>query len=136
MTTRLRGARRGGVLVDKDGTLIANVPFNVDPERITLLPGVATGLQRLTDAGFRTAVVSNQAGVALGRFTEDALRGVEARIDELLAPFDVHIAGYFWCMHAMSAECACRKPRFDEAADIVQRDARRHPESRHEVRPT
>jgi D-glycero-D-manno-heptose 1,7-bisphosphate phosphatase len=199
MRTRPRTVRRGGVLVDKDGTLIVNVPFNVDPERIALLPGVASGLQRLTDAGFRFAVVSNQAGVALGRFSEDALRGVEARIAELLAPFDVHIAGYYWCTHAISAGCDCRKPqpglllaaakacafeitqswmigdilddveagrragcrtilvdrgsetvwrlgpyrephalvtRFDEAADIVLRDARRHPESRHEVQPS
>src|SRR5690606_9015783 len=68
------------VFIDKDGTLIDNVPFNVDPERIRLAPGAADGLPKLEAAGYRLAVVSNQSGVARGLFPETALHVVEQRI--------------------------------------------------------
>ena len=73
-----------GIFLDKDGTLIHDVPYNVDPQRIALLPGVGSALRRLQDAGYLLFVVSNQPGVALGRFPSGALRHVEARLDELL----------------------------------------------------
>lgn len=106
------------VFLDKDGTLIHDVPYNVDPERVALLPGVGSALRRLQDAGYLLFVVSNQPGVALGRFPSGALRMVEARLDELLAPFGVVITAYAWCTHlpasvrsASALACTCRKPR-------------------------
>jgi D-glycero-D-manno-heptose 1,7-bisphosphate phosphatase len=54
------------VFLDKDGTLVENVPFNVDPERITLAPGAVEAVSRLAEQGYRILVVSNQPGVALG----------------------------------------------------------------------
>ena len=104
------------VFVDKDGTLVQDVPYNVDPERIALLPGVGDALRRLQDAGFLLFVVSNQPGVALGRFPASALNGVEARLDELLSPFGVMISAYCWCPHPPAGmrgaiACTCRKPR-------------------------
>src|SRR5215471_19007393 len=61
------------VFLDKDGMLVENVPYNIDPARIHLLPGAADGLQALHAAGFRVIVVSNQSGVARGFFGERAL---------------------------------------------------------------
>jgi D-glycero-D-manno-heptose 1,7-bisphosphate phosphatase len=106
------------VFLDKDGTLVPDLPYNVDAERIALLPGVGDGLRRLQDDGFLLFVVSNQPGVALGRFSANALNAVEARLDELLAPHGVVIAGYGWCTHPPAGvrnsgvvACTCRKPR-------------------------
>ena len=106
------------VFLDKDGTLIRNVPYNVDPAYIELLPNVGAGLRALHDAGFLLIVVSNQPGVAIGRFPQSALAHVEARIDELLTPFGVMIASYGWCTHHPAGmrvrgvvACTCRKPR-------------------------
>jgi D-glycero-D-manno-heptose 1,7-bisphosphate phosphatase len=106
------------VFLDKDGTLIRNVPYNVDPARVELLPRVAEGLRRLQDAGYVLVVVSNQPGVALNRFPASALAYVEARIDELLVPFGVLITAYGWCTHHPAGvrvrgvvACTCRKPR-------------------------
>lgn len=105
-----------GIFVDKDGTLVHDVPYNVDPERIALLPGVGDGLRALQDAGFLLFVVSNQPGVALRRFPVSALDAVEARLDELLAAFGVIVTAYCWCPHAPAGTrgaiaCTCRKPR-------------------------
>jgi len=106
------------VFLDKDGTLVHDVPYNVDPEQMALLPGVGSALRRLQDEGFLLFVVSNQPGVALGRFAAGALAVVEARLDELLAPHGVVISGYGWCTHhpagvrsANMLACTCRKPR-------------------------
>jgi histidinol-phosphate phosphatase family protein len=110
--------RARAVFLDKDGTLVHDVPYNVDPARIALLPGVGESLRRLQDAGFLLFVVSNQPGVALGRFPASALTVVEARIDDLLAGYGVVIGAYAWCTHAPAGArsastlaCTCRKPR-------------------------
>jgi D-glycero-D-manno-heptose 1,7-bisphosphate phosphatase len=106
------------VFLDKDGTLIDDVPYNVDPRRIELAQGAAEGAAMLSEAGYALVVVSNQSGVARGIFTEDALTAVEHRIRELLANFDVPLAGFYYCPHhplgsipRYAAQCSCRKPQ-------------------------
>ncbi len=105
------------VFLDKDGTLVEDVPYNVDPALIRLAPGAADGLPALAAAGYRLVVVSNQSGVARGYFAEAALAGVEARLRELLADCGVTPAGFYWCPHhpggsvaGYSVTCECRKP--------------------------
>jgi len=106
------------VFLDKDGTLITNVPYNVDPEQITLVSGAEDALVMLRTAGFDVAVVSNQPGVAFGQFSENALDAVQHRIAELLAPLGVRFRGLYYCPHhphgsvsRYAVECNCRKPR-------------------------
>lgn len=117
---------RRAVFLDKDGTLVENVTMNVDPERIRLTSGATDALRRLRDAGFRFAVVSNQAGVARGIFPESALTAVEARLTELLREHGIRLGGFFYCPHEPSAvveryrrTCDCRKP----APGLVHRAA-------------
>jgi histidinol-phosphate phosphatase family protein len=105
------------VFLDKDGTLVEDVPYNADPARVALAPGAADGLSALAAAGFRLAVVSNQSGVARGYFPESALAGVEARLRELLGDIGVSLAGFFYCPHhpkgivaEYAVACDCRKP--------------------------
>ena len=109
------GAR--AVFLDKDGTLIPNVPYNADPARITLSAGAGEALRRLQDGGYRLFVVSNQSGVARGFFPASALDGVEARLRALLAAEGAALDGVAWCPHhprgaipAYAVECDCRKP--------------------------
>jgi D-glycero-D-manno-heptose 1,7-bisphosphate phosphatase len=105
------------VFLDKDGTLIENVPYNVDPERIRLSAGAAEGLRRLHAAGYRLIVISNQSGVARGFFPEAALAAVEGKLRDLLAEVGVPLAGFYYCPHhpdgvvpGLAVACACRKP--------------------------
>lgn len=119
--------RQPAVFIDKDGTLIDDVPFNVDPDRMRLAPGAAEGLPLLAAAGYRLIVVSNQPGVALGMFTEDALFGVRERLAALLAAVGVPLDGFYYCPHDPAATvvryrryCQCRKP----APGLILRAAR------------
>ena len=95
------------VLFDRDGTLVHDVPFNGDPDLVQPVEGAVPALRRLRDAGVRVGVVTNQSGVARGLLDEDSVRRVNARVDELLGPFDVWMV----CPHDDADDCSCRKPR-------------------------
>lgn len=105
------------VFLDKDGTLIEDVPYNVDPARILLAPGAGEGLRLLAEAGFHLFVVSNQSGVAHGYFEGPALEAVTHRVNELLAAHGVRIEAFYFCPHhpegrvaEYARHCGCRKP--------------------------
>ncbi len=94
------------MFLDKDGTLVVNVPYNVDPARIVLARGAEHAVRRLSTHGFRVIVVSNQPGAALGIFPEEALKGVRAHLEKALPALD----GFYYCPHRPEAGCGCRKP--------------------------
>lgn len=110
-------ARRRAVFLDKDGTLIEDRPFVRPPSVVYLLPGVPEGLRRLHDAGFLLVVVTNQAGVAHGLFTEDDLRQVEDSVRRTFAAVEIPLSGFYYCPHhplgsvpRYAIRCRCRKP--------------------------
>jgi D-glycero-D-manno-heptose 1,7-bisphosphate phosphatase len=105
------------IFLDKDGTLIENEPYNVDPARVRLTAGAEGALRLLHAAGYGLVVVSNQSGVARGYFQEEELLPVRDRIAELLERAGVRLAGFYYCPHLPEApiaryahHCACRKP--------------------------
>ena len=75
---------RRAVFLDKDGTLVKDVPYNVDPAKIHLAPYALDALRLLQDNGYDLFLVTNQSGIALGYFTETDLHPVRYRIDQLL----------------------------------------------------
>lgn len=118
---------RRAVFLDKDGTLIENVPDNVDVERIRFARGAERAVPRLAAAGFAIAVVSNQPGVARGLFDEAAVAAVGHAMTNRLAALGVGLAGFYYCPHhpAGAVEryrrvCECRKP----APGLLERAAR------------
>lgn len=94
------------VLLDRDGTLVADVPYNDDPGRVEPMPGAREALRRLRDAGIPTAVVSNQSGIGRGLVSAEQVEAVNRRIEELLGP----LGPWLWCPHAPEEGCRCRKP--------------------------
>ncbi|MGN9840341.1 D-glycero-alpha-D-manno-heptose-1,7-bisphosphate 7-phosphatase [Nonomuraea sp. H19] len=98
--------RPGAVLFDRDGTLIRDVPYNGDPNRVEPMPGALEALARLRRADVPVAVVTNQSGVAKGLLSPDEMDQVNARVEELLGPFDA----WAICVHDDADGCTCRKP--------------------------
>ncbi|CAN5745046.1 HAD-IIIA family hydrolase [soil metagenome] len=96
----------GAVIFDRDGTLIEDIPYNGDPEKVRLRPGARVALERLRAARVPTAVVSNQSGVARGLITEGEVRAVNRRVEELLGP----LGPWLVCLHGPGDGCDCRKP--------------------------
>ncbi|MGH9263383.1 MAG: D-glycero-alpha-D-manno-heptose-1,7-bisphosphate 7-phosphatase [Acidimicrobiales bacterium] len=94
------------VLLDRDGTLVDDVPYNADPARVVPVPGAAQALARLRGAGVSLALVSNQSGVARGLMTLADVEAVNRRVEELLGP----LGPWLVCPHGPGDGCDCRKP--------------------------
>lgn len=110
--------RRAAVFLDKDGTLVEDVPYNVDPSRIRLTRGAGEAVRSLAAEGYRIVVISNQSGVARGFFAEAALTDVERHLRTLLAAEGVELDGFYYCPHHPQGKvaeyaiaCDCRKPQ-------------------------
>ena len=106
------------IFLDKDGTLVENVPYNVEPRHITLASGAGPALRLLARLDYRFYVVSNQDGIALGRFGEEAMERVHDRLSDLLFRESLSLDGFYYCPHHPHGEvaqyalaCDCRKPR-------------------------
>ena len=104
------------VLLDRDGTLIVDVPFNRDPARVQAMPGARAALDRLRSAGIPTALISNQSGIARGRLTHRDVERINASVERLVGP----LGPVFICAHDANAGCACRKP----APGLIEEAAR------------
>ncbi|HEV7822758.1 MAG TPA: HAD-IIIA family hydrolase [Burkholderiales bacterium] len=122
----MRDAGSGAVFLDKDGTILDDVPYNVDPARMRLAPGAHAALTILGSTRMPLIVVSNQAGVAHGRFAEAALQPVELKLARLFADRGARLAAFLYCPHHpdgsvpdYAVACDCRKP----AAGMLQRAA-------------
>lgn len=104
--------RHGAVFLDRDGTIIADTGYLHRPENVHLLPGAAAAIRRLNEAGWRVVVVSNQSGIARGRYAEQDYRAVEHRLAELLSAEQARIDASFLCPHhpQFTGPCECRKP--------------------------
>jgi HAD superfamily hydrolase (TIGR01662 family) len=98
--------RPRAVLFDRDGTLVVDVPYNGDPDKVVAMPTVAESLIMLRNTGVRIGVVTNQSGIGRGIVSEHDVDQVNRRIDRELGPFDV------WqiCPHVPEDNCQCRKP--------------------------
>lgn len=114
------------VFVDKDGTLVVDQPYNVDPARMCFTAGALDGLRLLHAHGFRIVVITNQPGLALGHFDLQALLRLRQALARRLARAGVPLTGFHACPHAPGpmAEpvCGCRKP----APGLLHQAARAH----------
>ncbi|HEY8881379.1 MAG TPA: HAD family hydrolase [Roseateles sp.] len=122
-----RAPLRPALFIDKDGTLIENVPYNADPLLLRFMPGAGPALARLQKAGLALVIVTNQSGLAHGRFTRaEFARLQQVLLQRLQDEFGVRIDSVEVCPHAPDDEgrpaCLCRKP----APGMLIRAAQRH----------
>src|SRR5882672_6284479 len=104
--------RHRAVFLDRDGTIVEDPGFLHEPEKVTLLPGAAEAIRRLNEAGYRVVIVTNQSGIARGRYTVADYEAVQRRLGELLAAKGARIDAAYFCPHhpLLSGPCECRKP--------------------------
>lgn len=105
------------IFLDKDGTIMKDVPYNVNPRKIQFMLGAQEGLQLFYNAGYRLIIITNQPGIEYGYFSEQDLHIVETYIYQSMNEFGVLLAGFYYCPHkpySMQSHdtiCACRKPK-------------------------
>lgn len=100
------------VFLDRDGVVNHKMP---EGEWVTrwsdfqVIPGVIEAIAALKRAGLQVIIVSNQRGVALGRFTGDEVREIQDKFQQMLEAFGTHVDGFYFCPHDRG-QCNCRKP--------------------------
>jgi D-glycero-D-manno-heptose 1,7-bisphosphate phosphatase len=105
-------AGRRALLVDRDGTVIVNEPYNADPLRVRLEPEVGSALLAVRDAGAAVVVVSNQSAVARGLCSQADVEATNDRVRELLGREGAGLDAIYYCPHhpEFDPPCSCRKP--------------------------
>jgi len=85
------------VFLDRDDTLIANVPYLSDPSGVRLLPGASRGLEALRRAGFALVLITNQSAVGRGLITERRLEEIHDELGRLLAEQGAALDAIYHC---------------------------------------
>ena len=98
------------IFLDKDGTLVKDVPYNVNINKLAFYGDVLNALRLLHQSGYTLIIVSNQSGIARGKFTEKELNYYLEHVRYYMAREGVPIAAYYFCPHADDHDCKCRKP--------------------------
>jgi histidinol-phosphate phosphatase family protein len=113
--------KRPAILLDRDGTLIEEVPFLTRPEEIKLIPGTTEALRLLRGAGYRIAVVTNQPVIARGDCTVRQLQHIHDCLEMALRREGAFLDRIYYCPHhpdkgfkgerpELKIDCECRKP--------------------------
>ena len=98
------------VFLDRDGTLNPDPGYIGTPAAFELLPGVGPALATLMGHGARLVVVTNQSGIARGKFTLGDLAMIHAKMRGLLDAAGACLDGVYFCPHHPDEGCRCRKP--------------------------
>jgi D-glycero-D-manno-heptose 1,7-bisphosphate phosphatase len=120
---------RPAAFIDRDGVINRELDYVHRPEDFHLLQGAITGLQHLQAAGYALVVVTNQAGIARGLYSEADYEHLTRYMRALLREHGVELAGVYHCPHhptagigAYRVDCTCRKPQpgmlLDAARDL------------------
>lgn len=101
------------VFLDKDGTLIRDEPYNVDPAKVVFEDDVFEGLRTLQADGYRLVIVSNQPGLSMGLFSQTELDALIRYFEDRFVENGVLLSGFYYCPHLPATTelaCDCRKP--------------------------
>lgn len=113
------------VFIDRDGVI------NRDPQEklyvtswadFHFLPGSVEALKKLTERGYKIAIISNQAGVSKGIYTMEKLNEITQNMLKELNSGGASIYSVQYCIHRDTDNCDCRKPRiglFKKAAEGI-----------------
>jgi D-glycero-D-manno-heptose 1,7-bisphosphate phosphatase len=106
---------RPAVFLDRDGTINVEKEYLHRVEDWEWIPGSVDAIRRLNQLEFLVIVVTNQAGIARGYYTEHAVVTLHEHVDRMLAASGARIDAYYYCPHHVdygaTKDCACRKPR-------------------------
>ncbi len=95
------------IFVDRDGTLIEEVNFLSRVEDLIVFPFTPPSIKKLKERGFYVVVLTNQSGIARGKYTEADMHAIH---DAIQAAVGGLIDAFYFCPHLPSDGCHCRKP--------------------------
>lgn len=119
--------KRRAVFIDRDGTISEEVGYVNHPSRYRVFPYAAEAIKLLHDAGWLAILVTNQAGVARGYFSEELIKQVHELLRQELGRDGARLDAIYYCPHHPTVgaapyrlDCDCRKPK----PGLIERAAR------------
>lgn len=108
---------RKTIFLDRDGTINEEVNYLYKKEDLKLIKHAADAIALFNEAGYQVVVVTNQAGVARGYYTEEDVKVLHEYLNEVLKKSHAHIDAFYYCPHhpeygigEYKTICRCRKP--------------------------
>jgi D-glycero-D-manno-heptose 1,7-bisphosphate phosphatase len=99
------------IILDRDGTINEDRDdFVKSPDEWVPLPGALEAVARLNHAGWHTVLATNQSGLGRGLFDMSTLNAIHLKMNHALAKLGGRIDAVFFCPHAPTEICNCRKP--------------------------
>lgn len=112
------------IVLDRDGVINEDSDEYIkSPDEFIPIPGSIEAIARLTQAGWRVVVATNQSGIARGYYDLAMLQRIHDKLHQLVAAHGGHIEAIFFCPHGPDDGCDCRKPKpglFREIEDRLQ----------------
>ena len=110
------------IILDRDGVInYDSDQFIKSPDEWKPLPGSLEAIARLTQAGYRVVVATNQSGISRGLFDMPTLNAIHDKMHKACALVGGRIDAVFFCPHAAETDCACRKPKSGMIEEIAER---------------
>ena len=117
MNFNYKTEKRPVFFLDRDGTINEEVNYLHRPEDLKILPGAAEAISRFNQAGFLVIVITNQAGIGRGYYTQQDMEKLNEYMNQVLAEQNAYIDGFYFCPHhpehgigEYKKVCDCRKP--------------------------
>jgi len=99
------------ILLDRDGIINQDsLHYIKSVDEFIILPGSLESIARLTRAGYRIGVATNQSGVARGFYTFDELNAIHNKMIQAVEAAGGKIDAIEYCPHMPDSGCGCRKP--------------------------
>lgn len=110
--------KQSAVFIDRDGTISEEVGYVNHPSRFQLYPYSSPAIKLLNENGWLAILVTNQAGVARGYFSEDVVKQIHQRLEQELRDESARLDAIYYCVHHPTVgeapyrlDCDCRKPK-------------------------
>ena len=113
-------AEHRAVFLDRDGTIMHDVPYCSDPAKVRVFDDVRDALNRLKNAGFKIFIITNQSGIGRGYFKQADYDAVAREVERQIGAGVID--GTYFCPDAPDAATSRRKP----APGMVLEAARDH----------
>ena len=100
------------VILDRDGVVnYDSKQFIKSPAEWRPIPGSIDAIAKLSQAGYRVIIATNQSGIGRGLFDMDTLNAIHEKMHRAVQQAGGRIDAIFYCPHPIEADCNCRKPR-------------------------
>lgn len=110
--------KRPALFIDRDGTISEEVGYINHPSRFRVFPYSAEAIRILNESGWLAILITNQAGVARGYFSEEVIQKVHDQLTRDLQNESARLDAIYYCAHHPSVgeppyrfDCDCRKPK-------------------------